>query len=289
MHPSIRAEIMLLSNSFTQSQQHIRYYSTTPFKHTIKMPIEIPSSACLPWTKEHIKKTRAIIYRIRKIKGILQRFVHMWRFKRLVIRNTDDIMTLEPIKQLIQIVDWEQRQIFQFEAQSLMKDITGRLLTHDGIYDSPQLPRNAFTNLHLTLPQMISVWSQLSRSTVSSSWAFTAFRASRWAIDTFENEYAMPIRLHAYRQTFQSMKNADTQDLLQEFARAAHVYHNVEYPEYRFMTMILKKPDIEFLHKWRSLALKHYELAIKYVNNSGRLIMETQRIMSQASKLIIRF
>jgi len=253
------------------------------------MSIKIQSSICLPWTKEHIKKTREIIYRIRKIKGILQRFVHMWRFKRLVVRNTDDIMTLEPIKQRIQIVDWEQRQIFQFEAQSLMKDITGRLLTHDGIYDSPQLPRNAFTNLHLTLPQMISVWSQLSRSSVISSWAFTAFRASRWNIDIFENEYAMPIRLHAYRQTFQSMKNADTQELLQEFARAAHIYHNVEYPEYRFITLINKNPDIQFLNKWRILALRHYELSIKYVNNSGRLIMEMQRIMSQARALIIRF
>jgi hypothetical protein len=135
---------------------------------------------------------------------------------------------------------------------------------------------------------MISIWSQLSRSTVTSSWAFTAFRASRWNIDIFENEYAMPIRLHAYRQTFQSMKNSDTQDLVQEFARAAHIYHNIEYPEYRFNTIIDKNPDIKFINKWRILALKHYEICIKYLNNSGRLMMEKQRIMSQARMLIIR-
>jgi len=286
MHPSIRAEIMLLSNSFTQSQKHIRYYSTTPFKNSVKIPIKFQPSFCIPWTKDHANKTRSIIYSIRRIKGILQRFVHIWRFKRLILRNTEDSVTLDPIQNPVQIVDWNGRQIFQFEANSLMKDITERLLNHDGVYDYPQMPRNAFTNEPLTQAQMISVWSQLSRTTVASSWAFTAFRAARWDIDTYQDEYAVPIRLDSLRKTLKSIDHRDTQEMVKDFIMEAYTYFKFEYPENRFDYMMDKHLHSSIINSWRVLTLAYNEICITFLNNPGRLFLEKQRIMRKAGLLI---
>jgi len=239
-----------------------------------------------PWTKTHLKNTTQAIYSIRKCKGILSRFIHMWRFKRLTIRNTEDIVTLDPIQNPIQIIDWNGRQIFQFEARTLMQDITERLLNHDGIYDYPQMPRNAFTNEPLTQAQMISIWLQLSRTSITSSWAFTAFRASRWNIEKYQEEYALPIRLDSLRKTLKSIDHHDTQDMLKEFAIEAYYYTGFEYPENRFNYMLNKQLYSKIVDSWRILTLAYNEICIKYYNNPGRLLIEKQHIMRKARLLI---
>jgi hypothetical protein len=189
------------------------------------------------------------------------------------------------IKNPVYIVDWNGRQVFQFEAESLMRDITGRLLNHDGLFDAVQAPRNAFTNEPLTLAQQISVWLQLG--TYKQSWAFAGLRTCRWNITKFQDEYSIPLRLHSLRRTLHDINHIDTKDTFLDFIQIVHTYAGMAYSEDRYIQN-MKNPESLVISKLRSLCLEYHETAILYPTNLAKIILEEQRILKTASRWIYR-
>lgn len=287
--PAVRNALILVKRA-ADSEKLIQYYTesskVSPFGKQIKFPMPLQGQSL--WSPSFAKELSQNIHRVRRHKAALHGFLQRWRSKRLRIRNTDDVVTLGPIKTLVSIVDWAGRQSYQFEASSLMHDITARLLNHDGFFDSAQVPRNALTNEPLTLAQQISVWIQITRCASKQTWPFAALRTCRWNIRRFQEEYGIPLRLHSLRRTMSDMNHVDTRESLLDFIQIVHGWTGTVFQEKRYDSMmkIYVKGKASRLHDLHVLCIQYNEAGILYAMNLPRLAIEEQLILQKAARCI---
>jgi hypothetical protein len=174
------------------------------------------------WSREKSILIRKTIQKILKARAIFRKFLHIIRSKHLKPANTTDAITMEIPRVPIRIVEWSRRQYHVFEASSLMKDITCRLLNSDGVFEDPQLPRNLFTNLPFTQSQTISIWNSLASSNVAASAAFTLFRNARFNLEKFILENSAMLKLNALRKTMAQPTSYDYKDRMLDFIAFAY-------------------------------------------------------------------
>jgi hypothetical protein len=199
----------------------------------------------------------------------------MWRFKHINPSNTEDIVTLSKPKYPIWIMDWSNKKRYSFEASTLMKDITSRLLEHDGFFEDPQPPRNPLTNLPLTQTQLISVWNQLYSSPVYPSAAFTEFRRVNFAIPIFMLQYNLPLQLYAFKQTMKDPKHIDYQERLMDFIEYAYDQESIDCFTQSYKYAIEHYSDHHILKSWAKLCVDFYEAGILYSKNP-QLLQQVQ-------------
>ena len=287
--PAIRNALILVKRA-ADSEKLIEYYTRcstiSPFGKQTRFPMPLQGQSL--WPPSFAKGLREQVDRICKHKKVLHSFLQRWRSKRLRIRNTDDVVTLAPIQTPICIVDWAGRQVYQFEASSLMHDITARLLNHDGMFDYVQVPRNALTNQPLTLSQQISVWIQMTRCGTKQTWPFAALRTCRWNIRRFQEEYGIPLRLHSMRRTLSDMNHVDTRESLLDFIQVVHGWTGTIFQEKRYESMmkIYVQGKASRLHDLHVLCIQYNEAAILYAMNLPRLAVEEQLILQKAARSI---
>jgi len=245
-----------------------------------------PSMACVMAHRKRLTPILAAIHTVMKHRFALRRFLHRWRASRVKIMNTEDIVTLDPIRNPVYITDTIQRQAFSFEANTLQKDITARLLTHDGFFSDPQLPRNPYTNKPLTLAQQISVWQQLSSCGINVSSAFTAFRSVSWNMKRFEIEYDTILQLHSTRNTLADIRSEDSRERLFDFIRHVHHIEGDEYNGEIYSIMINEFPTNNYIVSWRNLCIKYDVGDIIYANNTVKRLSNQDDILEDACDLI---
>jgi hypothetical protein len=216
------------------------------------------------WSLEKFEKIKQAIFKTNKYRGIFRRFLNRWRLSRFQKVNDEDLFTCEVPKYPIQIVDWSSKSIWVFEGQSLMRDITNRLLHHDGCFEDPLAPRNPYTNLPLTASQTISVWSQLMRS--SASFPFTAYRASRMNLSHFRYEHRIYLAIHALRKTFEDITFYETKEKMLDFIEMAFDRQDMDVNTDEYEFVLNRFPKTEQLQKWKHLCEKYYEFEIKYAD-----------------------
>jgi hypothetical protein len=219
------------------------------------------------WSKQKSVAMRKSIFRIMRLRFTFRRLLHKWRFSKLNTANTDDIVTAEPPKKPVMIVAWIQKQIYTFEAQTLMKDITARLLHHDGLFEDPQAPRNPFTNIPLTQTQIISVWNSISNSAIPVSTVFTLFRSARYNIKVFIEENQTFLKLNSLRKTFQEASSYDYRERMIDFIKYSYDIETLDCDYIAFSYAIEKYPNYRTILKWKELCLRYYEADIIYVSN----------------------
>lgn len=216
------------------------------------------------WSPEIVEGIKQSIFKCNQLRWIFRRFLTKWRLSRFQKVNEEDLFTCEVPKYPIQIVDWNSKSIWVFEAQSLMKDITNRLLHHDGCFEEPLAARNPYTNLPLTASQTISVWSQLMRYPVPASFPFTAYRASRMNLTQFRNEHRIFLSLHALRESFKEITYYETREKMLDFIEIAFDRQAAEVNIEAYEWALKHLPNTEQLHKWKHLCLKYHEFEVKY-------------------------
>ena len=287
--PAVKEAVVVLRRA-ADSQALLDYYmqcsKVSPFGKQIRIPLKTTPLSL--WSPSFTEELSRCIHRVRRNKAVLQRFLHQWRSKRLIVRNTEDVVTLGSITNPIHVVDWSGRHLYQFQADSIMRDITARLLNHDGLFDFAQVPRNALTNEPLTLSQQISVWLQLDRSRTKGSWPFAALRACRWDIHRFQDEYGIPLRLYSLRKTMQDIHHIDTREALTYFIEMIHNYVGSIYQEQRYLRMIdsYEPRKHKRLRTLLKLCMQYNEIGILYSTNIARLAIEEQRIIQEARRSI---
>jgi hypothetical protein len=237
---------------------------------------------------ESVKVYARAIVKMLKHRQLFRRFLHRWRTSRLRVLNTVDCITLEPIKKPIQIVDWisEKKTIVLFEAQTLLKDITERLMFHDGFFEDPQLPRNPMTNLPLTQAQMLSVWDQISRAGIPVSSAFVLFRKARWNLDTYLVENETFLKLHAFRATMKDIGHIDTQDRMLDFIQYCYELESVDCSIPAFKYALAYFPEHKTIREWQSLCKEFYEAHILYTRQPQKLEEHKNRVLDKTDALL---
>ena len=228
------------------------------------------------------------IVKIRNLRGKFRRFLHRWRSSRLRTVNSEDIVTMEAPKDPIYIVDWKTRSISVFEASTLMRDITLRLLHNDGFFECPQQPRNPYTNLPLTQAQSISIWIQLSRSKATASSVFTGFRQARWNLLHFSLEYSVSLQLHALRATMATPTHIDYRDRMLDFIHYCYQQEDIHYSTRSFEFALQNVPEDPLLKRWANLCLEFYEAPILYSKIPTKITTIQDNILDKSIFLIQR-
>ena len=245
------------------------------------------------WTETDSGETietvfRSYVKKIRTLRAPLRRFLHVWRASRLRCINTEDIVTMEPPKDPVYIVDWKSRSKSVFESSTLMRDITQRLLHHDGFFDCTQEPRNPYTNMPLTQSQIISVWNQLARSKTPASSVFTGFRQCRWILYKFVIEYNIQLQVHAFRTTMRIPTHQDYRDRLSDFIQFSYEQEDLDYPGYIISKALLEVPNHPLLKLWASLCTRYYEANIIYSKVPYKILTIQEDVLDKTIPLIRR-
>jgi hypothetical protein len=220
------------------------------------------------WSKEKSVAIRRAEARIMKFRFAFKRLLHMMRFRRLQRANEEDLVTGEVPKHLVQIVSWVEKRVYTFEAYTLMKDITERLLHHDGFFEEPQVPRNPFTNIPFTESQTISVWNSLSRAGIPVSSAFTLFRTSRYDMKKFKKENSIFLKLNTLRRTFREVRSYDYRERLMDFISYCYDVETIECETASFKYIIYYYPEHPLIKRWSALCERYYEPDILFSGNS---------------------
>jgi len=244
---------------------------------------QVPKSTSDWWNLDTIIQARKYLPPIYKLRLAFMKLLHHWRFKHLKIANTDDIVTMDPPKKPVYIVNWKSKTAHVFEASTMLRDITERLLHHDGVFEESSDPRNPFTNSPLTQAQMISLWNQISLSGVCTSTAFSAFRQARWNIQTFRAEYAPMLKLNALRKTMKNPDHYDYMDRMTDFIQYVYEAKSESCDLTLYKNAIRYKNSHSIIQGWQTLCTLYYETSILHINNAERFKEITDRLFDRAT------
>jgi len=263
-HPIIYSHLTQFPTNFTER------YNVLITEFPIKMPIGMKIIETIDWTYCSPAKSAAIRKALGKIilaRFLFRKLLHHMRLRRLKIANTEDIVTMEAPKKLVELIDWQSKQKYQFEATTLMRDITSRLMTHDGFFEDPQEPRNPFTNIPFTQSQAISVWNSISQAGIYVSVAFTAFRLARYNMTNFSLYNSTLIKLNAHKQTMKDMKSYSYKERMLDFISFCYNEEFTPFSTVAFTYCLHHYPNHNQLLRWSSLCYKFYEVEILYSND----------------------
>jgi hypothetical protein len=276
-HPRLAFTMSFFTKSVKQQEHMLELYRKNPFQST-------DTSVNAFWSLSFVKGIEESLQKVRRARFILRQAIHHWRFKHLSSSNTEDIVTLSPPKTPVWIVDWSLKRKYSFESSTLMRDITARLLEHDGFFEDPQLPRNPLTNLPLTQSQLISVWNQLSSSNPSA--AFTEFRRVRFSMERYLLEYSVPLQLYAFKQTMKDPTHGDTQERLLDFIEYAYDQESIDCYTQSYKYAIEHYAGHRILEAWTKVCVEFYEAGILYPRNPQRLHQLQEAALDKTTDLL---
>ena len=253
--------------------------TTKSFKFQAKKPIAdfgYPTNAEL---RNAVERTAALRFQFKKL-------LHHWRFKHLKANNTEDIVTLDPPRKPIILVDWAGKRKTVYEASTLMRDITTCLLHHDGFWEEPKAPRDPLTNLPLTFSQILSVWSQLAHSGIPCSSAFAQFRQARYDLNRYHVLFAIPLRIVAYKKSMEHLEYRDAQEELLKFMLRAAFHNQFKVFKEQLKNFLRQHSTSSTLHKWTKLALESFENALLLHDNEDVRTSHQRRTYAKALPLL---
>ena len=249
----------------------------------------LPAKTDLDWFKwSKLKSTvmRKAVSAIVKARWHFRILLHAYRTTKLRAANTEDIFTVEVPKRPIYIVDWQSKQKYAFEAHTLMKDITCRLMTNEGVFENPQNPRNPFTNQPLTQSQMISVWNSISLAGIYTSSAFALFRKARYSIPRFSLENVNYLKCNALFKTMKDTSCYDYRDRMADFIAYAYDQESLDCRINAYHYAMSQYPKHPLLKRWADLCYKYYEVSILYLTTPTILRTKRNALLDESLNLI---
>ena len=219
---------------------------------------------------------REIISKLQKVYGILNRFIHQWRSKRILkkVKNVEDVVTLEVPKYPVYILDYKRGCSFVYEALTLMKLIESRLLTSEYMFSNPLKSVNPLTNEELSISQLYSVTHQLF-SYGRYSWIIDRYRKFGFNLHLLQQEFSEPLKLNAIRNYFTKEKDASWETVIEVFMIMADSY---DYTKNDYLTknyikgMIQYSRDDPHIIKWYRYAMEYY-IATETTNTTKLLLL----------------
>lgn len=230
------------------------------------------------------------VYKIQSARWILRKLLLRWLFKRLISCTTDDIVTLEPIKKPIHIVDWKSRHIYSFEEKTLHSAVTQTLLHSQGMFPCPLYPKNPLTNLPLSLGQVISVWNGFVHASFPLSSVVTHYRTVQFNHGRLIEEYGPVLSVYAMKRCIMNPLDLDGADCLFDFIEDVYEYNSIHFHSIlrnRIHTAVYSQKDYPFLRQFRRKCIEYnYILLTKKNNGAVELLQELYRVYGSCLPII---
>lgn len=282
-HPRVYFALQLTNSNPKAIYEFVESWKEAPFQTT---PDDWKDGMEGFWSSELRDAVEDAVFLVLQKRFLFRKFLHHWKFRRLQKGNTTDLVTDEVPKNPVFLVDWKLKKVWNFEATSMMRDITSRLYNHDGFFEEPQSPRNPYTNQNLSANQTISLWNQLSHSGIQVSTPFTCFRAARWNLKRFVAEQGVPLQLFAFRQTMKNTSHYDTQERMLDFIQTAYNNEGVTCYIQAYSHALVKYPENPLIKRWQQLCLKFYEAEIAFYNNLDKREQIQNKVWDETEKLL---
>ena len=221
--------------------------------------------------------------RIRNAFGALAR---RWLRAKLTTKNTEDLMTGEPAVNPITLIDWPTRSKYVFEARTILRDMTSRLLISIAMFfPSPKAPRNPYTNEVLTEGQFYSIVQQL-RKAGETHWALEALYSAKYKMKEFDRDMYTKLKRTIHNSVFSNPSTDAAKDILLEFIEDEHVEHNIPYEKDIYTWAVEKQSAHYKLHEWRIQCSKFYTIQ-HFPSGSELDTSEIEKVHASTKKLCV--
>jgi len=256
---------------------------------SIQRSIEHASKNTLVTGTNFKKEVEKHLLSIQSARWTLRKFALRWLYKRLSPCTTEDIVTLEPIKKPIHIVNWKTRHIYSFEQTTLHRDITATLQHTQGIFAYPMRPKNPLTNLSLTLGQLVSVWITLASASFPLSSVISQYRSVQFNHGRFVEEYSTPLSVLSMKRCILNPLDLDGGDFLFDFIENAYEFNNITLSytsRNKIHTLIYTHKDNEFLRRFRHKCIEYNYNVLVRRPSADELLQELYRIYRACMPII---
>jgi hypothetical protein len=208
---------------------------------------------------------KTILYMLLSIKCIsnmLTKYAIRFKVKKAKARiiNTVDVVTMEiPVKP-IYITDMIQKCTYVYEASTLFKAMTCRLLTSDYMFVNPMEPINLLSNEPFRLGQNIAVFNAL-KAHGEISWVLDRFRLAKFNINTFKLKNKQALKLESISFHFLHQPECSKETVIDYFDLMCDK-RNMEYSYVVwFKDNYNNKKYSAYIQKWITLTRKYYEFS----------------------------
>lgn len=250
-----------------------------------RLPKEISIPQIPYFMKEFANAMWSLILANQRIRWQLKRLVQRWRAARLRQVNTEDVVTMEAPKQPVWIYDWSNRTKYVFEASTLFKGFHTSLTLSEGLFPTPQSPKNPFTNQPLSEAQVHFTLNTLRRAGFAD-WVTESYRAHGYDVELYRKRCHTMLRITALKRLFADQKSEDYADLLYDFIDFCHDNAEVEMERKDvWVWMIQNRPDYCRIQAWRSACYKYYYGLI--TEAPEKFLVSKVRIQKEVDELIM--
>ena len=213
-----------------------------------------PSEPSIPMLNIYMK----FAMKNQRIRNAFQALARRWLRAKLTTKNTEDLMTGEPAVNPITLIDWPTRSMYVFEARTIMRDMTSRLLISIAtFFPSPKAPRNPYTNEILTEAQFYSIVRQL-RKAGETHWALEALYSAKYNMKEFDRDMYTKLKRTIHNSVFANPYTDAAKDILLEFIEDEHIHHALPYEKDIYNWAVEKQSAHYKIHEWRVQCSKFY-------------------------------
>lgn len=226
---------------------------------------------------------RLVIIKNQRIRVAFENLARRWIRSRIRPGNEEDLMTGEIPSNPIVLIDWGARRSYMFEPSTIYRDILTRLqMSYCAVFPKPMSPRNPYTNMDMTMGQVLSVVKQLRRRGMTH-WTIEALYSVQCNMKQFEYEMFYKLKQNLVKNIFTSYTSADSIELTLEFIEDQHTEHDQIYERSLYSWAIRNIPTHPLLCAWRTLAYQWHRVV--HVPNSGPILDS----ISEGSRHLCRF
>jgi len=224
----------------------------------------------------------AIFQKNQRLRFCLKTFFNRIRLSKFRFANGVDPVTFDAPKNVIQVKDWTQKRIYQFEAATLLGDIRTRLQHHDYLFPDPLFPRNLITNLPFTLFQTINIYEQMLRFG-QMHWTLESFRHSEYNLKKFALVNHKQLYLKAL---YCSVYSDNDKELLLDFIELQHSHHGYPFDTNLYTWAVCSKPGqhSKRIECWKRYCYEYHEVTALY-EDTDEQIRRLNRISFFTSEL----
>lgn len=206
-----------------------------------------------------------------------------WLARRMRTGNEEDLVTGEAPKKPVTLTVMSERNKYRFEATTILRDMTERLLQHSYLFAKFMMPRNPYTNMDLTQGQFFSVMRQLREAGVTN-WLVEALYSTQYNILKFKEQFGEAVKRDIIARQFQNLKADETIALICEFIEEQHNNHDKFYNDRVYRWALRQSGTCQRLRDWITYC-KQYNMAVATIRDVQQLAAEMTRIEKLTHRL----
>jgi hypothetical protein len=182
-----------------------------------------------------------------------------WKIHKLynTVKNTEDIVTMEPPKNPVYVRDVIRGHSFVFEASSIRKLIENRLLFSDYMFSTPLEPINPYTNVGFTLGQIYSIIQQCKLHG-QYSWILDTYKSAWCNIKKFRIYNCQKLNIEAINAYFKKTRAHIRETVIDYFIWQADECDMSERAIGSFINIYDCNIDHPIINKWINMIRDYY-------------------------------